>query len=79
MTPEQIREKVILHQDPDTNMVIITYPSGELSLIETANKDVPTGVEYWIVNKNDLPDDRSFRDAWVIDQQILGQPDGIGD
>lgn len=79
MTPEQIREKVILYQDPNTNMVIIMYPSGELPLIETANKDVPTDVEYWIVNKDDLPDDRTFRDAWIIDKNILGKSFGRGD
>ena len=71
-------DQVILHTDPETGRVVITYPTGELSLEETAKKDVPTEVNYWIVNLKDLPEDRSFRDAWELDLDFLREPDGVG-
>jgi hypothetical protein len=42
---------------------------------EIARKDVPAGVPYLIVNASDLPEDRTYRDAWTAD---FSQPDGIG-
>ena len=72
-------EQVILHTDPETGKAVITYPTGELSIEETAKKDVPTEVNYWIVNLKDLPEDRSFRDAWEIDEDYLGKHDGRGE
>lgn len=74
----KVPSKVILHTDPETGMVVITYPTGELPLGETAQKDVSTGAKYWIVDKDDLPEDRSFRDAWEIDEDYLGKHDGRG-
>lgn len=74
----KIPSKVILHTNPETGMVVITYPSGELSVEKTAEKDVSTGSKYWVVDKDDLPEDRSFRDAWEIDEDYLGKHDGRG-
>ena len=31
---------------------------------ELAEKDVPAGAEFKIVNTSDIPSDRTFRDAW---------------
>jgi hypothetical protein len=31
---------------------------------EIAEKDVPTGVEYKIVDVSEIPSDRTFRSAW---------------
>ena len=71
--------KVILHTDPESGMLFITHPSGVLSVDETAKKDVPTGVEYWIVDDFEIPTDRSFRDAWEIDTTFLGPSSGVGE
>ena len=38
----------------ETGIAVIT-PTGELSLEETALKDVPSGVKYKIINESDLP------------------------
>jgi hypothetical protein len=38
---------------------------------------VPAGKEYWIVDVADIPEDRSFRNAWQLDE-TLGSPHGIG-
>ena len=58
----------------ETGISLIT-PTGELSLEETALKDVPTGVPYLIIDSSQLPADREFRDAWEAD---FSNPDGYG-
>lgn len=44
--------------------IAIIHPTGELSLEEVAAKDVPAGVPYRIVNDDEVPSDRTFRNAW---------------
>jgi len=43
---------------------------------EIAKKDVPTGLNYKIVNVSEILSDRTFRDAWTIDDAEL--TDGVG-
>ena len=50
----------------ETGIAVIT-PSGDLSVEETALKDVPSGVKYKIINVSDLPQERDFRGAWEYD------------
>ena len=67
-------------------MQIIIYPegsgisvirlTGELSLEETALKDVPSGVKYKIIDVSDLPQERDFRNAWEFD--FTTDFDGVG-
>jgi hypothetical protein len=53
----------------------ILFPSddGGVSIIipaesvEAAMKDIPSGKPYLIVDAADIPTDRSFRNAWVVD------------
>lgn len=45
--------------------------------------DTPTEFEmvktpYWIVDTSEIPTDRTFRDAWEIDETALGEPHGFG-
>ena len=56
--------------------VAVLVPTGELSLEETAAKDVPSGRSYKIVDVADIPSDRTFRNAWEIDEAEL--TDGVG-
>lgn len=44
--------------------VIIPAPDCGLSIEEIAEKDVPSGKPYKIVDVSDIPTDRTFRDAW---------------
>lgn len=44
-----------------------------------ARKDVPQGVTFWFVDLSSIPEDRTFRQAWELDQAALGDPDGHGD
>lgn len=61
---------------PEGPNVCEMYITGELSIEETARKDVPTGVQYKIVDIEDLPTDRHFRDAWEFDENT--EFDGVG-
>ena len=54
--------KVIIY--PKETGIVEIFPTGALSLEETALKDVPTGVKYKIIDFSDLPTDLTFRNAW---------------
>ena len=60
----------------ETGIAVIT-PSGELSVEETALKDVPSGVKYKIIEHTDLPSERDFRNAWEYD--FTNSFDGVGE
>ena len=59
----------------ETGIAVIT-PTGDLSLEETALKDVPSGVKYKIIDASDLPQERDFRGAWEFD--FTDSYDGVG-
>ena len=61
---------------PNEIGIAVITPSGELSLEETALKDVPTGVKYKIIDSSDLPQERDFRNAWEYD--FTDSYDGVG-
>jgi len=65
----------IIYQTEERLAVIV--PTGELNINEVARKDVPAGVDYWIVEDSEVPSDRIFRNAWELDASI-GEPDGQG-
>lgn len=44
--------------------VIVPAPECGLTIEEIAAKDVPAGTPYKIVDVSDIPDDRTFRNAW---------------
>ena len=50
--------------------VAIIHPTGELSIEECAKQSVPAGVPYRIVNDDEVPSDRTFRNAWSDDNGI---------
>jgi hypothetical protein len=51
---------------PTATGVAIIHPTGELSIEEVAKKDVPAGVAFRIVNDDEVPSDRAFRNAWEM-------------
>ena len=59
----------------ETGIAVIT-PTGDLSVGETALKDVPSGVKYKIIDSSDLPQERDFRNAWEYD--FSTDFDGVG-
>lgn len=59
--------------------IVIKTPTQEgladLSLIELAVKDTPTGLPFWIVSESDIPANNPYlKSSWN-----LGEPDGYGD
>jgi hypothetical protein len=62
---------------PNNITISIVVPSSDnvLSLSEIATQTVPKGLPYKIINSEDIPSDRIFRNAWTFD---FSNPDGYG-
>lgn len=59
-----MEKRIIFPTDDGGVGVIIPAPGCGLSIEEIARKDVPLGKPYKIVNASDIPEDRTFRNAW---------------
>ena len=70
-------KRIIYMQDNGIVAVLIPSPNEKRSLDELAKKDVPTGKKYKIVDVAEVSSDRTFRNAWEIDEAEL--TDGVGD
>jgi hypothetical protein len=68
--------RIIYQTDDGGVAVIIPAPECPLTIEEIAAKDVPTGKPYLIVDVADIPTDRTFRNAWEVDESTL--TDGVG-
>jgi hypothetical protein len=57
----------IIYNKPEGGIAIL-IPASEcgLSIEEIAAKDVPAGLQYFIVDASEIPTDRTFRNAWEI-------------
>ena len=80
-------EKKIVFRTKDGGVAVITVPPDLLTEInpdtgevwtyeDVAKKDVPTGYKYKIIDVTDVSADRSFRNAWTVDEEDL--TDGVG-
>lgn len=68
----------IVYTDDSGRACIIVPAAKELRTVEEiAKKDVPTGKKYKIVPVSDISSDRSFRNAWTVDEADL--TDGVGE
>ena len=69
----------IIYKNSDGSVAVI-HPTHEaleiMTIEEIALKDVPTGLPFAIVEDSEIPTDRTYRDAWVVDESIL--TDGVG-
>lgn len=56
----------IIYPTDDGVAIIIPAPEAleTMTIEEIAAKDVPAGKEFKIVSVDDIPSDRTFRDAW---------------
>ena len=63
--------------------VSIIHPTEEalesLSIQDIAAKDVPKGIPYALVEDGEIPTDRTFRDAWVLDESTVWVGVGKGE
>ena len=58
-------DKRIVYTNDDGTVAVIVPADCGLTIEEIADKDVPTGKKYHIVDVSDIPTDRTFRDAWT--------------
>jgi hypothetical protein len=69
----------IVYQNDEGGISILT-PAQEClqshTIEEIAAKDVPAGKPYKIVDVADIPSDRTFRNAWTVNEADL--TDGVG-
>jgi hypothetical protein len=68
-------KRIIYKNDNGTVAIIVPIDCG-LTVEQIAQKDVPTGKSYKIVNVSEISSDRTFRNAWTIDDAEL--TDGVG-
>ena len=69
----------IIYQLDNGGVVVLTPTPDALAqwgIDAIALKDVPAGRPYKIITVDDLPGDRTFRNAWEVDAAIL--TDGVG-
>ena len=59
-----MNQRIIYPNDNGGVAIIIPAPDCGLTIEELTAKDVPAGKEYKIVDVEDIPTDRTFRNAW---------------
>ena len=72
-----MNQRIIYETEEGGVAVIIPVAECEHTIEEIAAKDVPSGKPYKIVEEADVPSDRTFRDAWEVDETTL--TDCVGD
>jgi len=70
-------DKRIIYKNTNGTIGIIIPADCGLTVEQIAQKDVPTGYKYKIVDVSEVSNDREFRDAWTIDEAEL--TDGVGE
>lgn len=72
-------DRRIIYQTDDGGVAVI-IPTPECltshTVEEIAAKDVPSGKPYKIVSVDSIPSDRTFRNAWTVNEADL--TDGVG-
>jgi hypothetical protein len=73
-----MNQRIIYPTDDGGVAVIVPSPNclQEHTIEEIAAKDVPAGKPYKIVDVADIPLDRTFRNAWTVNEADL--TDGVG-
>lgn len=62
---EYVMSKVIIYPKDNGGVVVVNpVQDSGLTIEEIAEKDVPSGKPYKIIDASEVPTDRTFRDAW---------------
>ena len=68
--------KKIIYRTENGVSIITPSPWSQLSIEEVAKKDVPSGLEYSIIDSSLVPHDRTFREAWEYSENaVIINPD----
>ena len=65
-TYDYANKRIIYPNDEGGVSIVVPAPDCELSLEQIAGKDVPAGKPYQVVDASEIPDDRSYRNAWTF-------------
>jgi len=65
-TYDYANKRIIYPNDEGGVSIVVPAPDCELSLEQIAGKDVPAGKPYQIVDASEIPEDRSYRNAWTF-------------
>ena len=73
-----MNQRIIYKNDDGGVSIIIPTPEvlQDYTIEEVALKDVPAGKPFKIVDANTIPTDRTFRNAWEVNESDL--TDGVG-
>jgi hypothetical protein len=71
-------DRIIYQNDEGGVSVIIPAPEAiaQYGIDAIAKKDVPSGKSYKLIDASQIPQDRSARAAWTVDEADL--TDGVG-
>ena len=69
--------KIIFKNEEGGVAVLVASPEWGGTMEELAKRDIPKGLKYKIVANSVIPSDRSFRNAWEVDEAEL--TDGVGE
>jgi len=67
-TYDYANKRIIYPNDEGGVSIVVPAPDCELSLEQIAGKDVPAGKPYQIVDVSEVPDDRTYRNAWTYEE-----------
>jgi hypothetical protein len=70
-------KRIIYANESGGVSVIIPAPDCDLTIEQIADKDVPYGASFEIVDASDIPSDRTFRNAWLHDTTPASQKIGV--
>ena len=70
-----MNQRIIYPNDEGGVSILVPAPECGLTIEQIAEKDVPAGKPYQIVDVSDIPSDRTFRNAFEAD---FSNPDGVG-
>lgn len=59
-----MKQRIIYENDDGGISIVIPASECGLTIEEIAVKDVPMGKQYKIVDVSEIPEDRTFRNAW---------------
>lgn len=63
-----MKNKLIIYPNDEGGVsIIIPILNCGLTIEEIAKKDVPLGKPYQIIDEEDIPKDRTFRNAWTYE------------
>jgi len=62
-----MQKRIIYPTDDGGVAIIVPAADCGLTIEEIARKDVPFGKPYQVVLASDIPEDRTFRNAWTLE------------